>query len=1843
MMNLLAQLIGVITRCLDKFFLSYALMRLKIGSRISGVTEDGKANDKKKMSKQQLILRSVAVGLTIIVIGIFSFPSASQASLRTWTQTNWDGGVGSSTSSQYSSATNINASTSGEFELDSPEKLSNNSYDTNLDGWSTGSSEITPSVVETSVKAAAAATSHSLPLRNIPQTGNILVATIGFNTNPGTITMPTGWVLAVDSRINNSATLGRVSIYYKIVQAGDPTTIVVGNSVSSTVNFNVQELTGVDTTSPVDVTSTINSGAASTTTTAIPATAMTTRANAIALSGVLYVSSSAFTSWSNNFLNADGVISFGYNATKELTSKQTVSTTFTGVTARQNAGAIVVFKGALASQQNVALPGVIQSRATTTELSHTLTPDSVPQVGNLLVAAISFNGNPGTVTMPSGWTLSASVINPSEPRVYFYHRVVQAGDPRSFVVQTTTGIAATYTMHELSGIDPSNPVDVTSSVNSGAGTATTVAIPNTATTTTANSIAIARAGLSVTSAYTSWSNSFTNVNATTSYGYSATKVLSSTQQVSTTFTGVTAARTAGLIVVYKANGAATPTIVQTKNYLYAVATAFTASFTNPIKQGNTLFATFATRTNVGTITAPSGWTQVANAESASGRGTYLYIKTAGANEPLNHFFNFQYQVNGTISMYEVRGLVQGNTVDQSTTFANVSANPLTFSIPSTTQNRSFIFGTIGSSATTGFPTSWATNGFTTIYGMTAGEFQAGHKIQTTQAANNLSFANASLRILQGTLTAFNAGGSYVDASRNTGTKHSGAASSKITSSPWAISRYTQSVNVGDADSYDMTAYVYKDGSAVTSSDAQLFYDGASVSTTYTSAGSGWYKLAATITGANAVKDFGVEVPKNVTVYVDDFTVTRYETTGTLTSNIFDTTRLSNWGDIRHTSSGSGTVAVKVRSSNDPNMTGAPNFATCSAVASGVDISSGTNGCVTDAERYIQYQVVLTRGVGTTPVFSDLQIDYIGSDQTAPTSNASAIEMYKSNGGATIATNGWTNGNTPYFSWTAGIDNAGGIGIAGYCVYVGTDQTADPITTKGMLGTGDLDTENTCPFATANEYLDTSAVDILTTGLTTSDDAYYINIKAIDANNNVYTGSSESEHFRFDNTAPTNPSFINAPSNFIATKLTTMTWPTSNGSAPADDNSGVAGLQYRIGASGTWYGDDHTGDQDETDLLDNDGSYTTQTVPDFTDLQEGSNVVYFRTYDEAGNVSPGSVTTVLKINTEGAPSAPQNVTATPSINTANSFAFTWIAPATYVGNVNNLTYCYTINVTPTVNNCTYTNGGAMSIAAGPYATQPGVNTIYVVAKDESGSINYATAGTAEFTANTAAPGIPLNPDIADTSVRSTENWRLVVSWEPPDDVGAGVSSYEVQRSHDGVNFVRAGITGGSSYVDTSLDPEQYFYKVRACDSANNCGAYGEIVEKTPTGRYTTPPLMTSAGGVPRVSDLQTRSVKIGWATDRNADSKVAFGTTSGQYGSTEAYNSLQTTDHEISISNLTPGTTYYYVIKWTDADGNTGTSTELVFETLPPPTVEDVNAVSIGLTNATIQYTTTGAAATKLYYGKSSGFGSVIDASTSLTRSTYLTALKDLDDGTKYFYKINTIDASGFEYDGTTITFETPPAPKIANLRFQPVDGEPSSSQLVSWETNVMSTSELSYGILGGETLTSLDVALTTKHEVIIRNLVDDSTYTLIARSRDENANLATSDSQTFKTALDTRPPKVSDVTVVASIRGSGAEARGQVIVSWKTDELASSQVAYGEGTAGDLSNSSAQDGRLTLDHSVVISDLSTSKVYSIQAISLDKGDNKAVSERQSAIIGRGTESALGIIFAVLQKIFGVGK
>ncbi|MFC1780130.1 hypothetical protein ACFLY9_00325 [Patescibacteria group bacterium] len=182
----------------------------------------------------------------------------------------------------------------------------------------------------------------------------------------------------------------------------------------------------------------------------------------------------------------------------------------------------------------------------------------------------------------------------------------------------------------------------------------------------------------------------------------------------------------------------------------------------------------------------------------------------------------------------------------------------------------------------------------------------------------------------------------------------------------------QSINIGNTQTYSLEAYAYTDGTAVTSGDVELYYNDSTITTTYTDMSSGWYLLSSEVTGANADRDYGVQIKAGKTVYLDDMSLFQYKPSGTLTSGIYDTQQNSEWGYVNWTENGiGGTLQVKIRTSNDSNMIGSTSFESCDYVTNGSDITS--NNCVSDGDRYVQYLVEMTEG--SSPILQDISIQY----------------------------------------------------------------------------------------------------------------------------------------------------------------------------------------------------------------------------------------------------------------------------------------------------------------------------------------------------------------------------------------------------------------------------------------------------------------------------------------------------------------------------------------------------------------------------------------------------------------------------------------------------------------------------------------------------------------------------------------------------------------------------------------------------------------------------------------------------------------------------------------------------
>ncbi len=980
---------------------------------------------------------------------------------------------------------------------------------------------------------------------------------------------------------------------------------------------------------------------------------------------------------------------------------------------------------------------------------------------------------------------------------------------------------------------------------------------------------------------------------------------------------------------------------------------------------------------------------------------------------------------------------------------------------------------------------------------------------------------------------------------------------------------------------------------------------------------------------------------------------KYETNGSVLSNILDAEVLQDWGVLNYTNTGSSSLEVKVRSGNEPDLSDSEqSWSECSTISSGSTLGSG--GCVTNKTRYIQYKVEFVATDAQTPILEDISLAFTLADIVRPPTNATNIEI------ANFSSGDWIN-SSPTITWDPGVDNDGGSGILGYCVSVDESEpdsthSLDPEANAGILqGLDDGVVSSACPYIVEGEEFNLSSINGLNL---TSGKQYYFSIKAIDQSDNINnTGAFQDLlSFKFDNTPPTPPSYVSMPTNFLSSKSVTVSWPSTGPGSAEDVHSGIAGLQYKIGTDGTWYGDLHTGVEDINDILVNDGSYTTSPDYDYSQLIEGTNFFYIRAVDNLGNVtSDQDVTTgLIKINTS-APSKVLNLSVNNSNNTENSYSFDWDQPATFTGQASGISYCYTINTIPDENSCTFTEPGVTELPSDAYATQPGVNTLYVVAKDEAGNINYATysetGASITFTYSGSAPGIPTNTDISDISIKSTENWRLVISWNSPTNIGAGVSYYNIYRKvgeasclSNFSSFSKVGSSNSTSYIDPDLQPVLYSYCIKACDSANNCSASSGTASRVPTGKFTEAALLSSEV---EVLSVTTRKALISWVTDRVSDSKIEYGLESGKYFEEEVSNSAQVISHNITLNNLTPGTTYFYKVKWTDVDGNTGVSDEKSFATLPPPVVSNVSASAITTNSALINFRVRNATRVSLVYGTTETYGGSEEIATSTEESEYSIRLGNLQDGVTYNYKFFLQDIDGNNNDSVVnFQFATLPLPQINNLRFEEVKNTSQPTVNVFWETNVLTLGFVEYVNQDNpsEDRTQAESEYSNEHELTLTGLTANTNYTLIVSARDSLGNVVQSGEFTFTTASDSRPPAISNVKIETRLSDAsvefGADVSAQLILTWDTDELATSQVQFAQGTSGDYTQKTALDENLTFNHLVVINNLSPSSVYKLQVLSKDDVGNEARGKNIVTITAQSKENPLEVIFGRLSEVFG---
>jgi hypothetical protein len=222
--------------------------------------------------------------------------------------------------------------------------------------------------------------------------------------------------------------------------------------------------------------------------------------------------------------------------------------------------------------------------------------------------------------------------------------------------------------------------------------------------------------------------------------------------------------------------------------------------------------------------------------------------------------------------------------------------------------------------------------------------------------------------------------------------------------------------------------------------------------------------------------------------------------------------------------------------------------------------------------------------------------------------------------------------------------------------------------------------------------------------------------------------------------------------------------------------------------------------------------------------------------------------------------------------------------------------------------------------------------------------------------------------------------------------------------------------------TTLAPGAYHYRVRSRDASGNLALSVDINLIVPSPAPSGPPPVISYLSA---WDITGSTATVTWSTDRPANTTVTY-STSPSLSQPQVYNDpTQVTRHQVNLTALANGATYYYVVSSTDAAGLKGSSPSLSFSTLDtaPPVISNVSAVITGPGTASVTWTTDKPTDSQVQYGPPPSYYFWSAWASTLTTQHQAT-LQWMPSGTNFFI-VRAMDAGGLLTTTAPIAINVP--------------------------------------------------------------------------------------------------------------------------------------------------------------------------------------------------------------------------
>ena len=334
---------------------------------------------------------------------------------------------------------------------------------------------------------------------------------------------------------------------------------------------------------------------------------------------------------------------------------------------------------------------------------------------------------------------------------------------------------------------------------------------------------------------------------------------------------------------------------------------------------------------------------------------------------------------------------------------------------------------------------------------------------------------------------------------------------------------------------------------------------------------------------------------------------------------------------------------------------------------------------------------------------------------------------------------------------------------------------------------------------------------------------------------------------------------------------------------------------------------------------------------------------------------------------------------------------------------------------------YSYDGANWTLAGTFSYTLEVTAAGVFGGNAGPSPAY-TALVDYFTIDGLPPGSgggDVTPPVISNVQAVVTDTTATISWNTDEPASSGVD-YGTDTNY-GTSAGSANLVTSHSVTLTNLVAgTDYHFLASSTDGSNNTARGTDTTFTTdPPAPDTTPPVISNVNAV--VTDT---TATITWDTDELATSAVDYGTDTS-YGS-NAGGATLVSSHSVTLTSLTPGTEYHFLVSSTDASSNTASGSDTTFTTnagadTTPPVISNVQA-TVTDNSATITWVTNEPATSIIDYGIDTNFG--LNASDNTLVLNHSLTLTGLAANTPYFYRLSSADANGNLTSGTALQFTT---------------------------------------------------------------------------------------------------------------------------------------------------------------------------------------------------------------------------